>query len=137
MAAPNSSDRKPDSDSRLQVASQLVSGVPSDGQTEEKIGEAIVGLLRKHGGRGPTRIRTDLTDEMVVVVARDCHTTPERTLAEKGRGRLVGEIRSSVHEKVCLEARAAIEGLTAREVVVCLSDQQRVPDVAAFVFVFA
>jgi uncharacterized protein YbcI len=72
-----------------------MTGTASRGQLAASISNAIVGIHSKHYGKGPTKAKTYLIDDMVVCVMQDVFTTVERTLIEVGKGELVREVRTS------------------------------------------
>ena len=53
------------------------------------ISNLTVRLLSQYTGRGPTKARTYLNDDLVTIVLQDSLTHAERTLVEKGRSELV------------------------------------------------
>ena len=59
---------------------------PPDSSLYVAISNAIVGLLREYTGRGPTKARTTLRDNLVVVLLEQTLTKGEQVLVEKGRG---------------------------------------------------
>jgi len=72
-----------------------MTGTTSRGQLAAAISNAIVGIHSKHYGKGPTKAKTYLIDDMVVCVMQDVFTTVERTLIEVGKGELVREVRTT------------------------------------------
>ena len=67
-------------------------------------------------GTGPRDVKSYLNDDMLFVVMRGAMTKQERTLAERGRGDRVREIRVVFEEAICDDFRRAVEGLTGRRV---------------------
>jgi uncharacterized protein YbcI len=72
-----------------------MTGTASRGQLAAAISNAIVGIHSKHYGKGPTKAKTYLIDDMVVCVMQDVFTTVERTLIEVDKGELVREVRTT------------------------------------------
>jgi Na+-translocating membrane potential-generating system (MpsC) len=62
------------------------------------ISNANVRLLREYTGRGPTKARTTIRDNIVVVMLEQTLTKGERVLVEKGRGENVLELRHEYQE---------------------------------------
>jgi uncharacterized protein YbcI len=64
------------------------------GEELAEITNGIVGLFSDYYGRGPTRAKSYMLDDMfVVTVLKDTMTTVERTLAETGHADQVREVR--------------------------------------------
>ena len=59
---------------------------PAHGATlHAAISHAIVGLLREYTGRGPTKARTTIRDNVVLVMLEQTLTKGEQSLVNKGR----------------------------------------------------
>ncbi|MDQ6778613.1 MAG: DUF2294 domain-containing protein [Actinomycetota bacterium] len=58
---------------------------PQSGPLSLAISNAIVGLLREYTGRGPTRARTTIRDNVVLVMLEQTLTKGEQSLVAKGR----------------------------------------------------
>ena len=106
------------------------------GSTGLQISNAIVRLLRLHAGRGPTKAKTTITQELAVVTLRDCLTVAEASLADGGHGQHVKNGRHALHHAIRAAAIAVVEDASGRRVAAYLSDQHHAPDVAVIVFVF-
>src|SRR6266540_2745339 len=63
------------------------------GELLSAISTSIVGLLREHYGRGPTRAKTYVLDDLVVCVMRNGFTAIEKTMMESGQQERVVELR--------------------------------------------
>jgi uncharacterized protein YbcI len=96
-----------------------------------------VRLLRQHTGKGPTKAKTTMLGDLVVVTLADCLTTAEKRLAGDGHTELVMQLRSALQGGMRAEAIALIEQLTHREVTAYLTDQELDPDHGAIVFKLA
>ena len=99
------------------------------------ISNAIVRTLRVYAGRGPTKARTTIASDLVIVHLRECLTVAEKTLSEMGKEALVSSARSVLHEAIREDATAAVEEITGQRVLAYLSDQQTQPDHALIAFV--
>ena len=64
-----------------------------DGALRQQISNAVVALYKQHYGKGPTRCRTYLQPDLVVVVLGGGYTASEQTLFEGGRWYEVRESR--------------------------------------------
>ena len=101
------------------------------------ISNAMVALLHEYTGRGPTRARTTLDDDLIVCVLGDTLTNSERRLVSGDEERLVLEQRSTFQRLMRDEAVDAIEGLTGRKVAAFMSNNHIDPDLAVETFVLA
>ena len=99
------------------------------------ISNAMVQLLHEYTGRGPTRARTTLDDDLVVCVLADTLTAGERRLVSGDEERLVLEQRSTFQRLMRADAVAAIEGITGRKVAAFMSNNHIDPDMAVETFV--
>lgn len=105
-----------------------------DGLLAAAISTGVVRLLRKHTGRGPTKAKTTLSDDLAVVTLADCLTTAEKQLASNGHRDLVIRARTELQRGMRADAIALVEQLTQREVTAYLTDQQIDPDHGVIVF---
>jgi uncharacterized protein YbcI len=96
------------------------------------ISNAVVRLLREYTGRGPTKSRTTIRDNVVLVILEQTLTNGEQSLVNKGRVNKVIEIR---HEAMREESMAKISELTGRSVTAMLSANHVNPDLGAEIFV--
>jgi uncharacterized protein YbcI len=110
---------------------------PEAGPRAAAISNAIVQLLHRYTGRGPTRARTTLDEDLVVCVLGDTLTASERTLVDGNEERLVLEQRSTFQRLMRDEAVDAVEGLTGRQVTAFMSNNHIDPDLAVETFVLA
>ena len=110
-------------------------GGDAGGALRQDISNAIVGLYKEHYGKGPTRCRTYVQPELVVVVLGGGYTTSERTMFEGGRWYEVREARQ--HWQDTMQARfiETVEGLTGRRVQAFMSANHQDPDLAVELFV--
>jgi len=98
------------------------------------ISNAVVGLLHDYTGRGPTKARTTIGPDTIVVTLRDSLTRAERTLAMRGQALEVMAMRRAFQETMREDLIGAVEGLTGRTVEAFLSDNLHDPDVAVEIF---
>jgi uncharacterized protein YbcI len=81
-----------------------------------EISNALVGIHKEFYGRGPTKARTYVWDDLVVVVLQGGYSRAEQTLVEAGRDEAVTQTRLAMQETIEDASREAIERLTARTV---------------------
>jgi len=106
------------------------------GPTKE-ISYAMVGLLAKYTGRGPTKARTTIGRDHVLVMLADTLTRGERSLVDAGFGDHVLDTRSKYQTAMRAEAVTMVERLTGRSVIGFMSDNHLDPDLGAEIFTFA
>jgi uncharacterized protein YbcI len=105
------------------------------GALSAAISNAIVKVLADCTGRGPTKARTTIDRDLVMVVLQDTLTKGEQFLVDSDRGEQVLEMRRSYQDAMEVDCRAAIERLTGRHVVAFMSTNNIGPDIAAEVFI--
>jgi uncharacterized protein YbcI len=99
------------------------------------ISNVNVRLLREYTGRGPTKARTTIRDNIVVVMLEQTLTKGEQVLVAKGRGENVIELRREYQEAMRDEISAAVGKLTGRNVIAMMSANHIDPDLAAEIYV--
>ncbi|MEA2283736.1 MAG: hypothetical protein QOK21_4343 [Solirubrobacteraceae bacterium] len=108
---------------------------PENGVLQAQISEAVVRLLAERTGRGPTKARTTISRDLVVVVLQDSLTTGELFLAGSDRAEQVLDTRRAYQDSMRADYVAAIEALTDRTVAAFMSGNHIEPDLAAEIFV--
>ena len=106
-----------------------------DGRLSAAISQAIVRLLSESTGRGPTKARTTIDGDLVVVLLQNSLTPGERYLASTGRSHQVEDMRRAYQEAMSADCIAAVEDLTGRTVIAFMSANHIDPDLAAETFV--
>jgi uncharacterized protein YbcI len=106
-----------------------------DGQLAAAISNAVVQLLSRTTGRGPTQAKTTIGDNGIFVVLQDTLTVGERTLNDAGQARAVLDLRRRWQSVMEQEASRKIEELTGRKVTGFMSDNHIDPDLAVEVFI--
>src|SRR5436190_23913774 len=91
------------------------------------ISNTIVGLHKRYYGKGPTRARSYLLDDMLVCMLRGGMTRAEETLVERGRADLVIRQRHEFQDAVREEFVSAVETLTGRRVTAFMSTSSADP----------
>jgi uncharacterized protein YbcI len=107
----------------------------STGQTAAKISNAVVQLLHEYTGRGPTKAKTRISEDLITVVLADTLTRAERNLVTAGNGKMVIEVRKEFQRVMRKDYVDAVEGLTDRKVIAFMSDNHIDPDIAIESFV--
>lgn len=99
------------------------------------ISREVVGLLKDLVGRGPTRSKTYLHSDCVVLLLREGHTRSEDTMFQAGAGRGVAQARVDMSQAIRGPLIEVIERHTGRQVAGFMSSSQQSPDLLSFVFV--
>jgi uncharacterized protein YbcI len=99
-----------------------------------ELSTAIVRITRDYTGRGPTRARTVIDREAVLVLLYDSLTKGERVLVEHGEHDQVLELRRTFQNTMRGAYIEAIERILKREVTSFLSANSLAPDAASEVF---
>jgi uncharacterized protein YbcI len=107
----------------------------SGGPLAVEISNRMSHLFSEYTGRGATRIRTHVHDDLIVTVLYDTLTKGERRMAELGEMDVVVSTRRSYQRLMKTDLSAMITELTGRKVHAFLSDQSADPDVAVEAFV--
>jgi uncharacterized protein YbcI len=108
---------------------------PPSGSLHVSLSNAIVGFLREYTGRGPTRARTTIRDNVVLVMLEQTLTKGEQSLVAKGRGEQVLALRREYQEAMREESSAVVAGLTGRNVIAMMSANHIAPDLGAEIYV--
>ncbi|MBA2516922.1 MAG: DUF2294 family protein [Solirubrobacterales bacterium] len=106
----------------------------SDRSLNAAISDAVVGVVRDCTGRGPTKARTTICGDTVLVMLEDTLTQRRANLGSRGRGDKVLDPRSEYQEVMRAEASAVVAGLTGRAVIAMMSAHHIDPDLAAEIF---
>jgi uncharacterized protein YbcI len=81
-----------------------------------EVTNAIVRLHRRHYGKGPTRSKSYLLDDVVICVMQDVLTVVERTLVESGQLGLVRETRLAFADALRDRFAEEVERIVGRRV---------------------
>lgn len=108
---------------------------PNDGRRALEISNGMVRILAKYTGRGPTKARTTIGRDHVLVMLADTLTKGERSLVDAGFSDHVLSTRSKFQSAMRAEAIELIETLTGRTVTGFMSDNHLDPDLSAEIFV--
>jgi uncharacterized protein YbcI len=114
-----------------------MAGITSRGQLAAAISNAMVGIHSRHYGKGPTKAKTYLVDDVVVTVMSDVFTTLEHTLIDHGKAELVRDVRTTFQCTMRSEFTDAIQQITGREPRAFASQIDWKADIAVEVFVLS
>ena len=99
------------------------------------ISTATVQVLHEYTGRGPTKAKTMINDDMVTVLLADTLTKGERKLVETGHPDRVIGLRHDFQLAMRDDLVAIVERQTERKVIAFMSQNHIDPDLAVEVFV--
>jgi uncharacterized protein YbcI len=115
--------------------SSITPEVAGRGALTAAISNSMVGLLRDSTGRGPTRARTTIDENMIVCVMGATLTKGEQSLVADGKHEVVLHSRRAFQETMQGDAITAVQELTGRRVVAFMSNNHIDPDLAVEVFI--
>jgi uncharacterized protein YbcI len=101
------------------------------------IGNAITRLHRERYGRGATTTRTVFQRDHVVTFLEDIYTPLERTLIDADDWEQVKATRQAFQVAMRPHFSKAVEEITGRTVIACMSQVHLDPDLAAEIFVLS
>jgi uncharacterized protein YbcI len=105
------------------------------GALRSTISNAVVRTFSDFTGRGPTRARTHIVDNLVVCMLEDTLTKGERSLVADGQHEDVRFMRRRFQDGMRESLCSAVETLTGRRVLAMLSDNHIDPELSVEVFV--
>ena len=94
------------------------------------ISAGMVKIYKDMLGRGPTKVRTSIHDDMVVTVLAESLTKAETTLEEIDSAESVRDLRRTLQNAMADGMKTLVEVTLEREVVCLLSDHSPDPDYA-------
>jgi uncharacterized protein YbcI len=104
------------------------------GDVRATISREMSRLQSEYYGRGPTKVKTILADDVVVVVLEGTFTRAERTLVERGEVDAVQQIRRRFRQQMKEEFSAIVEQATGRAVRAFLSETNLEADISVEFF---
>jgi uncharacterized protein YbcI len=110
---------------------------PTTGSVAAAISNSMVRLMTEYTGRGPTKARTHINENLITIVLEDTLTKGERSLVRDGEVSLVLANRKAYQRTMAIDLIASVEQLSGRKVLAFLSDNHIDPDYAVESFVLA
>ena len=107
------------------------------GEMRATISREIVRLQAEYYGKGPTRAKTYIVEDLVVVVLEESFTRAEKTLAERGEKDAIEHIRRRFQQQMADDFTSVVEQATGRKVRVFLSETNIDHDVSVETFLLA
>jgi uncharacterized protein YbcI len=106
------------------------------GEQLAAVTNGIVQLFSEYYGRGPTKAKSYLLDERIVVcVLEDTMTTVEQTLVKNGNKDMVRQVRLTFQEAMADEFKGVVERALGRRVAAYHSQLTMEPDIGFEFFV--
>ena len=100
-----------------------------------KIATSTVQVMHEYTGRGPTKAKTTINENMVTVLLADTLTNGERSLVENGRANRVIQLRHDYQLVMRDDLVEIVERELDRKVIAFMSQNHIDPDLAVEVFV--
>ena len=107
------------------------------GSKAAAISNHVVRTMSDYTGRGPTKARTYINEDLVTVLLRDTLTKGERSLVSGDLDELVLTMRKAFQATMRHDLINGIEEILDRKVIAFMSDNHIEPDVAVEIFVLA
>jgi len=101
------------------------------------ISREMVRLQAEYYGKGPTKAKTYIVDDLVVVVLEESFTRAEKSLSSRGAREAIQHIRRRFQEPMPDRFPGVVEQATGRKVRVFLSDTDIDRDVSVETFLLA
>ena len=105
------------------------------GEIAAEISTTLVQLLKEHADRGPTKCRTYIDDDLIIVLMRGGFSRLENTLFEDGKFLDVRSMRHTFQDTMEGRFTEVIERVTGRQVAAFMSASHQHPDLQMEVFV--
>jgi uncharacterized protein YbcI len=109
----------------------------TSGSKAAAISNHVVRTMSDYTGRGPTKARTYINDDLVTVMLQDTLTRGERSLVSEELDGLVLSMRKAFQGTMRQELVSGVEEVLGRKVVAFMSDNHIDPDIAVEIFVLA
>jgi uncharacterized protein YbcI len=108
-----------------------------DGPLLASISRAVVRIVHEYTGRGPTKARTSIRDDVVVVMLQETLLKAEHSLIRDDKADQVVDMRRSFQQTMREDLSEAVSMLTERKVIAFMSDSHLDPDYSVELFVLA
>jgi uncharacterized protein YbcI len=104
------------------------------GDARAEIATRIVQLQSQYYGKGPTKAKAYITEDIVAVVLEETFTKAERTLVARGEIEAIQQIRRRFQQAMAAEFKSIVEQATGRVVRAFLSETNLEADVSVEFF---
>ena len=107
------------------------------GEIRATISKEIVRLQAEYYGKGPTKAKTYIVEDLVVVVLEESFTRAEKTLVQRGEREAIQHIRRRFQQAMADSFTSIVEQATGRRVRAFLSETNIEQDVSVETFLLA
>jgi len=107
------------------------------GEIRATISREIVRLQAEYYGKGPTKAKTYVFDDLVVVVLEETFTRAEKTLVQRGEADAIQHIRRRFQQQMAEDFTSVVEQATGRRVRAFLSETNIEQDVSVETFLLS
>jgi uncharacterized protein YbcI len=107
------------------------------GEMRAMISTEVVRLQADYYGKGPTKAKTYIVEDIVVVVLEESFTRAEKTLAARGERDAIQHIRRRFQQQMADSFIGIVEQVTGRKVRAFLSETNIDQDVSVEMFLLA
>jgi uncharacterized protein YbcI len=104
------------------------------GDARAEIATRIVQLQSEYYGKGPTKAKAYISEDIVAVVLEETFTKAERTLVARGEIEAIQQIRRRFQQAMAAEFKSIVEQATGRVVRAFLSETNLEADVSVEFF---
>ena len=101
-----------------------------------RISNEMVRAQKEFFGKGPTKAKSYMLDDMLIIVMRGGMTTAEKTMLDFGHPDLVRQFRQLFENSMTERLTGKMEELTGRKILTYQSQVMFEPDVVVEMFVF-
>src|SRR3954469_2351728 len=107
------------------------------GEMRAMISSEVVRLQAEYYGKGPTKAKTYIVDDLVVCVLEESFTRAEKTLVDRGEREAIQQIRRRFQQQMADEFTSVVEQATGRKVRAFLSETNLDHDISVETFLLA
>ena len=107
------------------------------GEIRSTISREMVRLQAEYYGKGPTKAKTYVFDDLVVVVLEETFTRAEKTLVQRGEADAIQHIRRRFQQHMAEDFTSVVEQATGRRVRAFLSETNIEQDVSVETFLLS
>src|SRR5215218_3152811 len=108
-----------------------------DGQTRSTIASEFVRLHSEYYGRGPTKAKVYVDQDLLAVVLEETFTAAEKTLIGRGEAEGIQDIRRRFQRVMADQFKSVVEQATGRKVRAFLSETNLEADIAVEIFLLS
>ena len=112
----------------------IIASQPHRGRVSEEVSRTFVQMAKDYAGKGPTKCRTYIEDDLIIVLMRGGFTRSEQTLFEDGKWQNVRAMRHAIQDTMEGRLTATLERLTGRRVYAFMSASHQEPDLQVQMF---